>query len=569
MFDSISQFLDMLKQGGLAGQAGPTDGSIPIPTANPNGPGLPAPMAQQVDPTTTGGTAPNTGVGLLAGAGQAIGTNDGKGGASTFGGLLNFKSDDNKQAFLRGLLSASGSMLQAGAPSDHPQSLGGAVGGALQAGTGAYDGYGQNKAQLAKAGADTLKATAAANADLYKTSQEQQADQARLQYLKSLGGVGSFNGGSNAGATNAPVDASAVGGVLGSGATPAQTAQAGNGDAGQFGYTMDKLKKIYAYNIAIKNDAGANDALGMIQKLQQQGASQGLIAGPNGFAVAPGYAEGLGTIKQAEATGTSIGNRKEWTNDQKELAAINEENAANGKPALALSDYLAAKRPDGATGDMKNLVVINQQRVAAGQPSLSLEQYQESQKPNTTVTSDGKGGVTVTQGVGKSGAGLNEGQTASATFYARARNALANYDKSGGDDALNSAAGYATNGVPIMGPVVTSEGYQLANNSKQEMIRALLRKESGAAIGKDEYRSADQTYFPQPNDPPAVIKQKKDMREQAIKTLKIGVPDSVISSIDGSGKQGAPSGTVTTKADYDALPSGAVFTRNGKQFRKP
>src|SRR4051812_26305159 len=107
MFD-ISSLFDMLKQGNAASQPGPTDCSIPIPTANPNGPGLPAPMAAPVDPTPTASTTPSIGAGLLSGVGQTLGTNDGKGGASAFGGLLNFKSDDNKQAFLRGLLAASG-----------------------------------------------------------------------------------------------------------------------------------------------------------------------------------------------------------------------------------------------------------------------------------------------------------------------------------------------------------------------------------------------------------------------------------------------------------------------------
>ena len=44
------------------------------------------------------------------------------------------------------------------------------------------------------------------------------------------------------------------------------------------------------------------------------------------------------------------------------------------------------------------------------------------------------------------------------------------------------------------------------------MQRAFLRKESGAAIGKDEFARDFVVYFPQPGDRPEVVEQKQAAR---------------------------------------------------------
>lgn len=549
MFD-ISSLFDMLKQGNAASQPGPTDGSIPIPTANPNGPGLPAAMAAppQVDPSTTASTTPAIGAGVLSGLGQTLGTNDGKGGASAFGGLLNFKSDDNKQAFLRGLLAASGSLMQAGGPSLTPHSLGSDVGGAIGAGTGAYDAYGQNKAQLTNAAAQTAKLNIGNATDTYKLAQAQKADAIRQALFAPNASTPSFNGGSSAGATNVPASASAnpVGGILGTPAvpstaptqgmlaqaSPAAAASAPTDLAKQINQTRSSYQQQYNALMQIGDGENARAIFNQMNLADNKAAEHGLTWNGASYVPAPGYTSGLNQEEYAKASGREAGemdNKK--TDDQLNLAAINADNVKNGKPAVTMQDYLDAKKPDGATGDMKNLVVINQQRVAAGQPPLSLQDYQESQKSNMVVTSDGHGGVTVTQGPGAKGASLSESQTASATFLARGKNALAAYDAANGDTALNSVTGYATNGVPILGPAVTRDDYQLANNSKSEIIRALLRKESGAVISPEEFKSTDQTYFPQPNDPPALVAQKKSLREEAISSLGYGLPDATLNKI--------------------------------------
>lgn len=58
--------------------------------------------------------------------------------------------------------------------------------------------------------------------------------------------------------------------------------------------------------------------------------------------------------------------------------------------------------------------------------------------------------------------------------------------------------------------------------AKRDFINAVLRKESGAVIGMDEFKSADLQYFPQPGDGEAVIRQKAAGRQRAIDGIAAG-----------------------------------------------
>ena len=53
--------------------------------------------------------------------------------------------------------------------------------------------------------------------------------------------------------------------------------------------------------------------------------------------------------------------------------------------------------------------------------------------------------------------------------------------------------------------------------AQRDFINAVLRQESGAAIGQAEYESAARQYFPEPNDPPEVVAQKRAAREMQIR----------------------------------------------------
>jgi hypothetical protein len=65
----------------------------------------------------------------------------------------------------------------------------------------------------------------------------------------------------------------------------------------------------------------------------------------------------------------------------------------------------------------------------------------------------------------------------------------------------------------------TSAQQQQVNQAKRNFITAVLRQESGAAIADSEFETEDKKYFPQLNDSEAVIKQKANARNLAIKTM--------------------------------------------------
>jgi len=82
--------------------------------------------------------------------------------------------------------------------------------------------------------------------------------------------------------------------------------------------------------------------------------------------------------------------------------------------------------------------------------------------------------------------------------------------------------------LPITGDITGSLN-KLSNNplaqraiqAKLNFINAVLRKESGAAIGKDEYVSAAKQYFPKVGDSESTLAQKAQTRALATQTMNI------------------------------------------------
>jgi hypothetical protein len=58
--------------------------------------------------------------------------------------------------------------------------------------------------------------------------------------------------------------------------------------------------------------------------------------------------------------------------------------------------------------------------------------------------------------------------------------------------------------------------YQQFEQAKRDFVNATLRRESGAVINPDEFRSAERQYFPQPGDSKEVIAQKRANRATAL-----------------------------------------------------
>lgn len=64
-----------------------------------------------------------------------------------------------------------------------------------------------------------------------------------------------------------------------------------------------------------------------------------------------------------------------------------------------------------------------------------------------------------------------------------------------------------------------SDTVQKQSQAEQNFINAVLRRESGAAIGASEYGNAEKQYFPQPWDSAAVLEQKRKNRLTALKWI--------------------------------------------------
>jgi len=83
--------------------------------------------------------------------------------------------------------------------------------------------------------------------------------------------------------------------------------------------------------------------------------------------------------------------------------------------------------------------------------------------------------------------------------------------------------------------------------AKDNWIAAALRKESGAAIGKDEYSAADRQYFPQAGDSDKLLKQKANLRSTVFKSMKTGIgrfADEYMSQIGAGGQEGQTQSSV-------------------------
>jgi hypothetical protein len=70
-----------------------------------------------------------------------------------------------------------------------------------------------------------------------------------------------------------------------------------------------------------------------------------------------------------------------------------------------------------------------------------------------------------------------------------------------------SLTGKVASGLPL-GNYVQSPEYQKYKQASSNFITALLRKESGAAIGKEEFDRYDKEYMPQPGDGPECLRRR-------------------------------------------------------------
>ena len=109
-------------------------------------------------------------------------------------------------------------------------------------------------------------------------------------------------------------------------------------------------------------------------------------------------------------------------------------------------------------------------------------------------------------------------------------------------------ATFALGTIPGIGGVASgvmqTPEQQQYHNASMAWIRAKLRRESGAAIGKDEARQEYETYFPLPQDGPEVIAQKRALRAVATRAMR-----------NSAGRANVPAAVPGAPADPGAPPA--------------
>ena len=110
---------------------------------------------------------------------------------------------------------------------------------------------------------------------------------------------------------------------------------------------------------------------------------------------------------------------------------------------------------------------------------------------------------------------LNETQSNSAGFADRISNALPELERI---SPLRSSI--IAEELPLgMGASSVSDEDKRFFQAERSFINAVLRKESGAAIGKDEFESARRQYIPLPGDGPQTLERKRIERQTALQNM--------------------------------------------------
>lgn len=171
------------------------------------------------------------------------------------------------------------------------------------------------------------------------------------------------------------------------------------------------------------------------------------------------------------------------TDDQRELAQINQEREGKGEPPLTMEDFLASKRGQG----------------------LSIE-------------TNADGTVRVSQGGGK----LTEAQSKDVGFYTRglqANKGLVGLEKELTDFMMSKA-----DLVPLgIGNYLKTPEFRQAKVEADNFLTALLRKDTGAAITDREFELYGPMFLPVPGDDEGTITLKRQKRATALLALRSGL----------------------------------------------
>jgi hypothetical protein len=161
-----------------------------------------------------------------------------------------------------------------------------------------------------------------------------------------------------------------------------------------------------------------------------------------------------------------------------------------------------------------------------GTPEYAQFMAQGGRNNGFVFEQTGDGGLRMAQGDATTGFKFTEAQSKDNVFATRAEGALSLLD-SVGAKALASRpdrAAEALDGVTMgLSRELQSEDFQVAQQSGNEFLQAILRKDTGAAITEGEQALYGDTYLPRSGDGPRVLEAKRQARIRAVEALKSGM----------------------------------------------
>lgn len=151
----------------------------------------------------------------------------------------------------------------------------------------------------------------------------------------------------------------------------------------------------------------------------------------------------------------------------------------------------------------------------------SFMDFKAAQKGNgmTVYGPDGKPIVTTGN---PSNIKLTEQQSKDVVYYERGSQALETLD-SVDSEALTQFMGATLGQIPVVGNYLKSDEYRQAEQPAQNFLAAILRKDTGAAVTKNEFKMYGGIFLPTPGDDDGTLRQKSEARKVALGAIRKGL----------------------------------------------
>lgn len=164
---------------------------------------------------------------------------------------------------------------------------------------------------------------------------------------------------------------------------------------------------------------------------------------------------------------------------------------------------------------------------------------------------------------------LTEQQSKDIVYYNRGRQAL---ETLGSGDILASGVEASKAAVPLVGNYLTTGEFQQARQASTNFLMSILRKDTGAAITKQEEEIYGRIFLPKPGDAPETLAQKAQARAQALDAIRDGLGPAEVLAIGerfvsrSGNKPAAPS--QPAGPSQSRLPAGKSTTIGGVKIER-